>query len=112
MLAAATVRLHTSMTNASPPTPTPWPKLDSDCVSYISTESQMFEVKKTQSSQEHLPWSMWDHCLQTPFPHPSLMSTEATHKQAAPGGAPGAGGLHEGSAYKELMGRGGGGLAA
>jgi hypothetical protein len=42
--------------------------------------------------------------LQTPSPHPSLMSKEATHKRAAPGGAPGAGGLHEGSAYKELMG--------
>lgn len=32
------------------------------------------------------------------------MSTEATHKRAAPGGAPGAGGLPEDSAYKELMG--------
>lgn len=50
----------------------------------------MFEVKKTQSSQEHLPGSVWDHLCRldwgasntatNPFPHPSLMSTEATHK--------------------------------
>ena len=53
----------------------------------------MFEVKKTQSSQEHLPWSVWDHlrrldwgvpnpetAVPLPFPRPSLKSTEATHE--------------------------------
>lgn len=41
MLTAATVRLHTRMTNTSPR-----PKLDFDCVVYISTESQMLEGER------------------------------------------------------------------
>lgn len=41
MLAAAAERRHTRMTNTSPR-----PKLDFDCVVYISTESQMLEGEK------------------------------------------------------------------
>lgn len=47
----------------------------------------MLEVKKTQTSREHLPWSVWDHLRRrdtttNPFP---LLSTDATPKGAAPG---------------------------
>lgn len=100
--AAAAERRHTRMTNTSPR-----PKLDFDCVVYISTESQMLEGEKKKRPKLLRNTSCGACGIVcagvTPLLTPSHPHAHRSHPHGSSWRAPGAGGLHRESVHRGLM---------